>query len=101
MKEKLMHWHYAKKETRLAFPGERLILSDPIAAHCVEGLRSFQIKGQYDAATRRWQRLCRRDACGDVTSYGARMNERAVAERLYELESRCRGSGSDPCACDY
>jgi len=96
-----MHWHFAKKETRLAYPGERLILSDPLTAHRVEEMRSLQIKCQHDGAAERWQRLGRRDARGDIMTAGFRIDERLVAQRLYEIESRCRGRGSDPCACDY
>ena len=113
-----MHWHFAKKETRLAYPGERLIppgeiaprpaplaprpaLSDPLTAHCVEEMRSLQMERQDEGASERWQRLGRRDACGDVVPAGAGINERLISERLYEIESRCRGRGSDPCACDY
>ena len=101
MQDKLMLWHFPKNETRLAYPGESLMLSDPLAAHCLEEMRSLEIERQHDVAAQRWQRLGRRDACGDVMPAGAGIDESLIAQRLYEVESRCRGSGSDPCACDY
>jgi hypothetical protein len=75
-----------------------MILSDPLAAHCVEEMRSLEIKPEDDAAARRWQRLGRRDASGDVMPAGASINESLIAQRLYEIEARCRGSRSDACA---
>src|SRR6185436_17289100 len=78
-----------------------LILSNPLAAHCVEEMRSLHIERQHDAAAQRWQRLGRRDACGDVMPAGAGINEGLIAQRLHEIESRCRGSGSAPCTRDY
>src|SRR6266550_958750 len=121
------HYH-TKAETRLAYPGERLAplsgvtreapsleaaklsaprfstvdaawLSDPFAGVVREEVRSLEIEREHNLGTEGWQRL-RRDSRGDVVPSGTRVNKGLVSERLHEVEARCRGSRSNPWACD-
>ena len=101
MQKALIHWHFIKRETRLAHPGERLISADPISGYCVEEMRSLEVEREHDVGTERWERLRRRDAGSDVVPTGMRVNKGLVAEGFDEIESRCRGSRGNPWACDY
>src|SRR2546423_15096115 len=90
-----------KAETRLVRPGERLTLHHAVAADCVEEMRSLEIERQHNTPAQRWQALLGRDARREVMTTRTRIDERLVAERLYEIESCCRGSRGNPWSCDY
>ena len=98
-KEHTRHW--LKPETRLIRPGEKLTLPQALPTDGVEEMRSIEIEREHDSGADGWQLLRRTDARCDVMSTSARVNKSFVAERLYEIESSCRGSGGNPWACDY
>ena len=98
-KEQTARW--PKAETRLVRPGERLTLPHAVPADCVEEMRSLEIEREHDIGTERRQRLGRRDARGKVVSASAGIDERLVAQRLYEIEACCHGSRGNPWSCDY
>ena len=93
--------HWVKPETRLIRPGERLKLPHAIPGDCVEEMRSLEIEREHDAGAERWESLRRRNPRSEVVTPRPRVNERLVAERLYEIEASCRGSRGNPWSCDY
>ena len=90
-----------KAETRLVRPGERLTLPHALPADCVEEMRSLEIEREHDAAAQLWERLRGSDSGSQIVTTSTRVDKRLVAERLYEIESCCRGRGGNPWACDY
>jgi len=64
-------------------------------------MRSLEIEREHDMPAERRERLLGRDARREVVTTRARVDERLIAERLYEIESCCRGSRGNPWACDY
>ena len=93
--------HWLKAETRLVRPGERLTLPHAFPIDRVEEMRSLEIEREHDVGTERWESLRRRDPRGEVVTPRTRVDECLVAERLYEIESCCRGSRGNPWSCDY
>ena len=126
---------YPKAETRLAYPGERLLaatssttrkapsleaaklpsslfhlpaslfvnasaLPDPFPGVVGEEVRSLEVEREDDPGPE-WRQRLRRNAGRDVMTSSARVDECLVAERLYEIESCCRGSRGNPWSCDY
>ena len=100
MRHKLAHMHFVKKETRLPYPGERVILPEPVPADRVEEVRLLEIEGKHDFGAERRQRL-RRDPGGYVMASRAGIDKGLISERLHEIESRCRGSDSSARAGNY
>ena len=96
-----MRLEFIKEETRLAQPGERLTSADPLAADRVEEMRSLEIERQHDCPPERGQRLGRTETRSNVVPPRPRVDERLVAERLYEIEACCSGRGCNPWTCDY
>ena len=100
MDERVLRNHF-HNQTRLAYPGERFGLADPVSADCVEEMRSLEIEREHDVGAERWQRLRRTESRSEIVAPRARVDERLIAERLYEIETRCRGSRGNPWSCDY
>src|SRR5256885_13632545 len=98
-KDQTTRW--PKGETRLIRPGERLTLPHALPADCVEEMRSLEIEREHDTTPERWQGLLGRDSRRQVVTTRARVNERLVAEGLYEIESCRCGSRGNPWSCDY
>ena len=92
---------WLKAETRLVRPGERLTLPHAFPIDRVEEMRSLEIERQHDCPPERGQRLGRTETRSNVVPPRPRVDERLVAEGLYEIESRCRGSRGNPWSCDY
>ena len=75
-------------------------LTDPFSGVVGEEVRSLEVEREDDRGPD-WRKRLRRNAGRDVMTSSARVDECLVAERLYEIESRCRGSGGNPWTCDY
>lgn len=91
--------NHSRKQTRLAYPGERLALADPFPGDAVEEMRSLEIEREHNVGAERWQRLRRGESRSEVMLPHPRVNERLVTEGLDEIEARCRGSRGNPWAC--
>ena len=98
--EQTTRWR-EKEDTRLVRPGERLMLPHAIPGDSLEEMRSLEVEREHDVGAERWQRLRGSDPRRQIVATSARINERLVAERLHEIESRCRGSRGNPWSCDY
>ena len=91
---------WAKAETRLVLPGERLTLPHAVPIDCVEEMRSLEIEREHDVRSQ-WREILRgRDARREVVTTRPRIDERLVAQGLYEIEACCRGSRGNPWTCD-
>ena len=93
--------NHSLKQTRLAYPDERLALTDPRSADGVEEMRSLEIERERDVGAGRWQGLGWRQSRREIMLPRARVDERLITEGLHEIETRCRGSRRNPWACDY
>lgn len=93
--------NHSPKETRLAYPGELLGLADPFSGDGIEEMRSLEVEREHDVGAEGWQRLRRGESRGEIMPSRPRVDERLIAKRLYEIESRCRGRRGNPWACDY
>src|SRR5438876_8009635 len=94
------HDYARRAASRLPPPASRLPLPDPFPGVRGEEVRSLEVEREDDPGTE-WRQRLRRNAGRDVMTSSARVDECLVAERLYEIESRCRGSRSGTRACDY
>ena len=90
-----------RKQTRLAYPDERLLLTDPISADSVEEMRSLESEREHNVGAEGWQRLRWREAGREIVTPRPRVDERLITERLNKIEARCRGSRGNPWSCDY
>ena len=89
------------QQTRLAYPDERLALTDPRSADGVEEMRSLEIEREHDVGAGRWQGLGWRQSRSEIMLPRAHVDERLITEGLHEIETRCGGSRRNPWACDY
>jgi len=92
---------WLREGTRLIRPGERLVLPHAIPGDCVEEMRSLEIEREHDVGTERRESLRGSNPRGHIVAPRSRVDERLIAERLYEIESCCSGGRGNPWSCDY